>query len=120
MNTATQDRADELFWDAATALGDDGYPASVTFVPADQDWADEAVWRVLTLDVEPVILVSDLVEFLLMPKRPSLLDRLRGRVRVTVAYRVHGRPVPYATASRLGRHPVQQMRAAADAVLAGR
>jgi len=46
----------------------------------------------------------------LIPLRRGLIDRLRGRVPVNVAQRAHGHATPYATASRLGRHPLRQMR----------
>ena len=52
---------------------------------------------------------------LLFPLQRSLIDRLRGRVAVNVAHRTHGHAAPYATASRLGRHPVRQMRELAHA-----
>ncbi len=55
------------------------------------------------------------IELLLTPLRRGPLDRLRGRVPVNVAHRVHGHATPYATASRLGRHPVRQMRELAHA-----
>jgi len=38
------------------------------------------------------------------------LGGLRGQVPVSVVQRVHGHATPYATRSRLGRHPVREMR----------
>jgi len=74
-----------------------------------QEWADEVLWRNLT-EGRPTVLVSEEAELLLFPLRRSLIDRLRGHVAVNVAHRSHGHAAPYATASRLGRHPVRQMR----------
>lgn len=56
------------------------------------------------------------LKLLFVPLRRGLIDRLRGRVPVSVAPRTHGHASPYATLSRrLGRHPVSQMRALAHA-----
>jgi hypothetical protein len=107
---------DDKTWDLfmAASLGDDdlGYPDEVEFVPGDQEWADDVVWRNLT-EGRMTVLVSDQTELLLIPLPRSLIDRLRGRVNVT--QRIHGHPAPYATASRLGRQPVRQMRELAHA-----
>ncbi len=81
----------------------------VAFVPGDQEWADGAVWRNLIAGRATVI-VSEEVELLLAPLPRSVIDRLRGRVRVNVTHRADGHAAPYAIASRLGRHPVRQMR----------
>jgi hypothetical protein len=98
----------------AASLSDDdlGCPDRVAFIPGDQEWADDALWRNLT-EGRATVLVSDESELLLIPQPRGLIDRLRGRVRVT--QRVHGHPAPYATSSRLGRHPVRQMRELAHA-----
>jgi hypothetical protein len=106
-------KTDELFM-AATLSVDLGYPNGVEFVPADEEWADEIVWRNLT-DGIPTVLVGEESELVLTPLRRGPLDRLRGRVPVNVSHRVHGHATPYATPSRLGRHPVRQMRQLAHA-----
>jgi hypothetical protein len=51
------------------------------------------------------VLVGEEVELLIVPLRRGLFDRLRGRVPVNVTQRIHGHATPYATVSRLGRHP---------------
>jgi hypothetical protein len=94
--SAIDRKTDELFM--AATLSDDslGYPDDVAFVPGDQDWADEVVWRNLAF-----------------PR--SIVDRLRGCVRVRVTHRPHGHIAAYATSSTLGRHPVREMRNLAHA-----
>jgi hypothetical protein len=79
-----------------------------------QEWADDVLWRSLT-EGRPTVLVSEDAELLLVPHRRTLIDRLRGHVAVNVAHRTHGHAAPFATASRLGRHPVRQMRELAHA-----
>ncbi len=108
------DKTWELFMEAS--LSDDGlgYPDKVSFVPGDKEWTDDVVWRNLT-EGHATVLVGDEAELLLIPRPRGPLDRLRGQVAVKVAYRVNGHPTPYAIASRLGRHPVQQMRELAQA-----
>jgi hypothetical protein len=113
MNTV-YDKTWDLFMAASVSDDDLGYPDEVEFVPGDQDWADEVLWRNLT-EGRPTVLVSEEAELLLLPLRRSLIDRLRGHVPVNVAHRAHGHATPYATASRLGRHPVRQMRELAHA-----
>lgn len=108
------DRTDKLFMDASLSDEGLGYPDDVEFVPADEEWADEVVWRNL-IEGQPTVLVGEMDELLLIPLRRSPIDRLRGCVGVTVAHRSHGHAAAYATTSRLGRHPVQQMRALAHA-----
>ncbi len=112
--SSISEKTDELFM--AATLGDDdlGYPNGVEFVPADEEWADEVVWRNLT-DGIPTVLVGEESELVLTPLRRGPLDRLRGHVPVNVSHRVHGHATPYATPSRLGRHPVRQMRQLAHA-----
>jgi hypothetical protein len=107
--SAVPDKTWDLFM--ASSLSDDdlGYPNRVAFVPGDQDWADDVVWRNLT-EGRPTVLVGEETELLLVPMRRSLLDRVRGRVAVHVGQRTHGRSTPYVTASRLGRHPLREMR----------
>jgi hypothetical protein len=61
------------------------------------------------------IIRSENAELLLAPHRRTLIDRLRGHVALNVAHRTHGHAAPFATASRLGRHPVRQMRELAHA-----
>ncbi len=109
--SANLDKTWDLFM---AARGDDlGYPDDVAFVP-DEEWADEVLWRNLA-EGRATVLVGEEIELLLTPLRRSVIDRLRGRVPVNVAHRVHGHATPYATASRLGRHPVRQMRQLAHA-----
>lgn len=108
------DKTWNLFMDASISDDDLGYPDRVAFVPGDQEWADEVVWRNLT-EGRATVLVSDETELLLMPLPRSLIDRIRGRVGVNVTHRAHGHAAPYAMASRLGRHPVRQMRELAHA-----
>lgn len=110
----TVEKTHELFMAASLSDDDLGYPDRVAFVPGDQEWADEVVWRNLT-EGRATVLVSDEIELLLIPLPRSLIDRLRGRVGVNVTHRAHGHAAPYATASRLGRHPVRQMRELAHA-----
>jgi hypothetical protein len=113
MSTITE-KTDRLFMEASLSDDDLGYPAEVAFVPADEEWADEVLWRTL-IEGRPTVLVGEEIELLLTPMRRGPIDRLRGRVPVNVAHRVHGHATPYATASRLGRHPVRQMRQLAHA-----
>jgi hypothetical protein len=108
MSTITE-KTNRLF--AAATHSDEtlGYPDDVEFVPADEEWADDVLWRNL-IEGQATVLVSEETELLLIPLRRGPIDRLRGRVPVNVAQRAHGHATPYATASRLGRHPLQQMR----------
>jgi hypothetical protein len=103
------EKTNELFM--ASSLSDDdlGYPSEVSFVPGDQEWADDVVWRNL-IEGHPTVLVGEETELLLVPLRRGLIDRLRGRVTVNVGHRVHGHATPYVTSSTLGRHPVREMR----------
>jgi hypothetical protein len=110
----TVDKTHELFMAASLSDDDLGYPARVAFVPGDQEWADDVVWRNLT-EGRATVLVSDETELLLIPLPRSLIDRLRGRVGVNVTQRVHGHATSYAIAGRLGRHPVRQLRELAHA-----
>jgi hypothetical protein len=112
--SSISEKTDELFMAATLSDDDLGYPNGVEFVPADEEWADEVVWRNLT-DGIPTVLVGEESELLLTPLRRGPFDRLRGRVPVNVAHRVHGHATPYAMPSRLGRHPVRQMRQLAHA-----
>ena len=108
MSTISE-KTDELFMAASHSDDDLGYPNGVEFVPADEEWSDEVVWRNLT-EGQTTVLVGEEIELLLTPLRRGLLDRFRGRVPVKVSHRVHGHATPYATSSCLGRHPVRQMR----------
>jgi hypothetical protein len=113
MNTV-YDKTWDLFMAASMSDDDLGYPDEVEFIPGDQEWADDVLWRSLT-EGRPTVLVSEDAELLLVPHRRTLMDRLRGHVAVNVAHRTHGHAAPFATASRLGRHPVRQMRELAHA-----
>lgn len=108
MSTITE-KTDKLFMAASRSDGPLGYPDDVEFIPADEEWADEVLWRNL-VEGQATVIVGEETELLLMPLRRGPIDRLRGRVPVNVAQRVHGHATPYATPSRLGRHPLQQMR----------
>jgi hypothetical protein len=108
------DKTWDLFMAASLSDDDLGYPDRVAFVPGDQEWADEVLWRNLT-EGRATVLVSDEFELLLTPLPRSLIDRIRGRVSVNVTHRAHGHAAPYAIAGRLGRHPVRQMRELAHA-----
>jgi hypothetical protein len=95
---------------AATLSDDDlGYPNGVEFVPADEEWADEVVWRNLA-EGRATLVVDEEIELLLAPRPRTVLDRLRHRVAVNIASRVDGHATPYTTACRLGRRPVREMR----------
>lgn len=103
------EKTDKLFLDATLSDQTLGYPDDVAFLPGDEDWTEEALWRNLTEGI-PTVLVGEDVELLLAPLHRTPLDRLRGQVPVSVAQRVHGHATPYATRSRLGRHPMREMR----------
>jgi hypothetical protein len=105
----TAEKTDELFMAATLSDDDLGYPNEVEFVPGDEEWSDGVVWRNLT-EGRPIVLVGEEGELLLIPRPRSPIDLLLGRVPVRVTQRVNGRPGPFVTASRLGRHPVRQMR----------
>lgn len=113
MSTITE-KTDKLFMEAS--LSDDalGYPDDVAFIPGDEEWADDVLWRNL-VEGQATVLVGEDSELLLVPMRRGLIDRLRGRVPVSIAPRAHGHATSYAAPSRLGRHPVQQMRQLAHA-----
>jgi len=103
------EKTDKLFVDATLSDHTLGYPDDVAFLPGDEEWAEDVLWRNLTEGI-PTVLVGEEIELLLTPLRRGPLDRLRGRVPVNVAHRVHGHATPYATVSRLGRHPMREMR----------
>ncbi|HYM54146.1 MAG TPA: hypothetical protein VES97_02205 [Solirubrobacteraceae bacterium] len=108
-------KTDELFMAATLGEASLGYPDDVEFVPGDQEWADDVVWRNLAEEHRPTVIVDDETELLLIPLPRRLIDRLRGSVRVHVTHRPHGQVAHYATASTLGRHPVREMREMAHA-----
>jgi hypothetical protein len=108
MSTISE-KTDKLFKDAVHSDDDLGYPSGVEFIPGDEDWTEDALWRNLVEGI-PTVLIGEDVELLLTPLHRTPLDRLRGQVPVSVAQRVHGHATPYATRSRLGRHPMREMR----------
>lgn len=108
------DKTDELFMEASRSDDDLGYPEDVAFVPGDEEWTDDVLWRNL-LEGQATVLVGEETELLLVPMRRGLVDRLRGRVPVSVAPRANGHASSYAIVRRLGRHPVRQMRELATA-----
>jgi hypothetical protein len=114
MSTISE-KTNELFM--ASSLSDDdlGYPSEVSFVPGDQEWADDVVWRNLADEGRATVIVDEETELLLIPLPRRPIDRLRGCVRVRVTHRPHGHIAAYATSSTLGRHPVREMRALAAA-----
>jgi len=57
------DKTWNLFMDASLSDDDLGYPDKVAFVPGDQEWADDVVWRNLT-EGRATVLVSDEIELL--------------------------------------------------------
>jgi hypothetical protein len=59
------------------------------------------------------VIVDEDMELMLIPFPRSIVDRLRGCVRVGVTHRPHGHIAASATSSTLGRHPVREMRALA-------
>jgi hypothetical protein len=103
------DKTDEMFMAATLSDDDLGYPNGVEFVPGDEDWADEAVWRKLA-DGHPTLLVDAESELLLVPMQRSLLDRIRGRVAVNFGQCVNGRAPTHMTISHVGRHPLREIR----------
>jgi hypothetical protein len=52
---------------------------------------------------------------LLVPHRLTSINRPRGHVAVNVAHRTRGHAATFATAGRLGRHPMRQLRELAHA-----
>jgi hypothetical protein len=112
MSTISE-KTNELFM--ASSLSDEGlgYPDDVEFVPGDQEWADDVVWRNLAYEGRATVIVDEETELLLIPLPRGPIDRLRGCVRVRVTHRPHGHIAAYATFSTLGRHPVREMRALA-------
>lgn len=108
------DRTQDLFWEAARADDDLGYPDDVAFIASDAEWAEDVLWRNL-LEGRASVLVGEEAELLLTPLPRSAFDRLRGQVPVSVSQRIEGHATPYATRSRLGRHPLREMRELAQA-----
>lgn len=108
MSTISE-KTDRLFREATYDEDGLGYPEDVAFVPADEAWAEAVLWRNLREGI-PTLLVGEETELLLRPLRRGPIDRLRGQVPVSVSQRIQGHATPYATVSRLGRHPVREMR----------
>lgn len=109
MSTITEKTA-RLFGEATVAESDLGYPDDVEFLPCDQDWTDEALWRNL-LEGQPTVVVGEMLELLLLPAKQTVGDRLKRRVRVRIGHRVHGLVGPYMIHTVLGRHPMRDIRA---------
>lgn len=107
--SAITEKTWDLFMDASLNDDDLGYPRKVAFVPGDEDWADDVVWRNM-VEGRPTVVVVEDTELLLVPKRRSLIDKLRRQVAVNVGQRDSGRVWPFVLASRLGRRPVREMR----------
>ena len=108
-------KTDKLFMAATLSEESLGYPDDVEFVPGDQEWADDVVWRNLADEGRATVIVDEETELLLIPLPRRPIDRLRGCVRVRVTHCPHGHIAAYATSSTLGRHPVREMRALAAA-----
>ncbi|HKG40037.1 MAG TPA: hypothetical protein VKB25_13695 [Conexibacter sp.] len=118
----TEDTAFDRFLAAGTADDALGYPNGAQFIPADQEWADDAAWRALHHERRPVVIVADDHEMVLSPRRRSPLlrplDGLFGSTPVLVQWRSPGdrtASVPYAVATHVGRHPLGHMRELAHA-----
>ncbi len=103
------ERTHDLFVAATLSNDDLGYPNGVEFVPDEEPWTDEVVWRNL-LDGRPTLLVGRESELLLVSRRRGVLDGVRKRVPVRVAFRVDGRPGEFAVECHIGRYPVREMR----------
>lgn len=121
MSTA-KDKAFDRFLAAGTADDALGYPNGAEFVPADEEWADSAVWRALHCERRPVVIVAEDHELVLSPRRRNMLlrplDGLLGSTPVLVQWRAPGggdRPAPYAVTTHVGRHPLGRMRHLAHA-----
>ena len=106
----------ELFMQSALSDDDLGYPNKVAFVPAEEEWADEVIWRNLTSGTPTVIVVNGF-EVLLQPDPPdgvaAFWDRLRGRRRVVLKFRScdadrNGRGL--GTRTSVGSHPLRELR----------
>jgi hypothetical protein len=94
------DRTDKLFMEASLSDDDLGYPAEVAFVPADEDWADEVLWRTL-IEGRPTVLVGEEIELLLTPLRRGPIDRLGGRLsRLSEAAPPSSRVILFGSAAR--------------------
>ncbi len=98
------DKTDELFMAAACSDDDLSYPADVAFVPSDEDWTDDVLWRNL-IEGQATVLVGEDTELLLVPLRRGVIDRLTGRVPVSVAPRTHGHASSYATRTTPSTRP---------------
>lgn len=121
MSTA-QDAAFDRFLAAGSADDALGYPDGAEFVPADEEWADEAVWRALHHDRRPVVIVAEDHELLFSPRRRNALmrplDGLIGSTPVLVQWRPLGgsdHHARYAVTTHVGRHPLGRMRHLAHA-----
>ena len=115
MSTISE-KTNELFM--ASSLSDDdlGYPSEVSFVPGDQEWADDVVWRNL-IEGHPTVLVDEETELLLIPPPDRPVAWMRPRARHPPPPRAHrrirdlqhpwasprARPMPRCARSRLRR-----------------
>jgi hypothetical protein len=70
------DKTDELFMAAWRSDDDLGYPADVAFVPSDEEWTDDVLWRNL-IEGQATVLVGEDTELLLVLLRRGVIDRLR-------------------------------------------
>ena len=89
MSTISE-KTNELFM--ASSLSDDdlGYPSEVSFVPGDQEWADDVVWRNL-IEGHPTVLVDEETELLLIPPPDRPVAWMRPRARHPPPPRAHRR-----------------------------
>ena len=69
------DKTDELFMAASHGDDDLGYPADVAFVPGDEEWTDDVLWRNL-IEGQATVLVGEDTELLLVPLRRGVIDRI--------------------------------------------
>jgi hypothetical protein len=113
--TPVQEKMHELVHRAILSDDDLGYPNGVCFVPGDQNWTDDSVWRDLHEDGQAVVLVIMQHEILLCPRRRSRALRwLDGVLRTTpvlMSVRRHGDvEFPTATPMRIGRRKCRRLR----------
>ena len=68
-----------------------GYPDDVEFVPGDQEWADDVVWRNLADEGRATVIVDEETELLLIPPPDRPVAWMRPRARHPPPPRAHRR-----------------------------